>query len=109
MMPTAPDTTAVIISRAELLWITLGTWVGGVFILALLPVLLIPRLGLPMGMGVSYLVFFMAWQPVQSITQRVLGTRVAVLRMVGLVGGGAVIAYYLREGLLALLRGSQGA
>jgi len=88
-----------------LLWLTLGTWVGGVFILALLPVILIPRLGIPMGMAASYLVFFLAWQPVQTITQRAIGTRVAVIRMIALVGGGAVIAFYLREMLLALTRG----
>jgi hypothetical protein len=105
MMPTPPDPASITISRAELLWITLGTWVGGVFILALLPVLLIPRLGIPAGMAVSYLVFFLAWQPVQAITQRVLGMGAAVARMVALVGGGAVIAYYMREVLLGMSRG----
>jgi hypothetical protein len=104
-MPTPSDPAPITISRAELLWITLGTWVGGVFILALLPVLLIPRLGIPGGVGLSYLVFFLAWQPVQTITQRVLGIRAAVARMVALVGGGAVIAYYMREALLGLSRG----
>lgn len=94
----------VAISRTELWWITLGTWVGGVFILTLLPVLLIPRLGIPLGMAASYLVFFLAWQPVQTVTQRVLGTRTAVIRMIGFVGGGAVIAFYLREMLLELTR-----
>jgi hypothetical protein len=105
MMPTPSDPPSITISRAELLWITLGTWVGGVFILALLPVLLIPRLGIPAGMAVSYLVFFLAWQPVQAITQRVLGMGAAVARMVALVGGGAVIAYYMRELLLGMSRG----
>ena len=104
-MSTPPDPSAVIISRAELLWLTLGTWVGGVFILTLLPVLLIPRLGIPAGMATSYLVFFLAWQPVQIITQRVLGMGTAVIRMLVFVGGGAVIAYYLREMLLGLSRG----
>src|SRR3712207_6288593 len=103
-MATPDDPTAVTISRAELLWITLGTWVGGVFILTLLPVLLIPRLGIPFGMALSYLVFFLAWQPVQIITQRVLGIGTAVVRMLAFVGGGAVIAYYLREALLELSR-----
>jgi hypothetical protein len=105
MMPTPSDPPSITISRAELLWITLGTWVGGVFILALLPVLLIPRLGIPAGMAVSYLVFFLAWQPVQAITQRVLGMGAAVARMVALVGGGAVVAYYMRELLLGMSRG----
>jgi hypothetical protein len=104
-MPTPSHPARITISRAELLWITLGTWVGGVFMLALLPVLLIPRLGIPGGVALSYLVFFIAWQPVQTITQRVLGIRAAVARMVALVGGGAVIAYYMREALLDLSRG----
>jgi hypothetical protein len=94
----------VVISRTELLWLTLGTWVGGIFILTLLPVLLIPRLGIPGGMAASYLVFFLTWQPVQIITQRVLGMGAAVVRMLVFVGGGAVIAYYLREMLLGLSR-----
>jgi hypothetical protein len=100
--PAGPS--AVVISRGELLWLTLGAWVGGIFILTLLPVLLIPRLGIPGGMAVSYLVFFLAWQPVQIITQRVLGMGPAVLRMLTFVGGGAVIAYFLREVLLGIVR-----
>lgn len=100
--PAKPAT--VVISRGELLWLTLGAWVGGIFILTLLPVLLIPRLGIPGGMAVSYLVFFLAWQPVQMITQRVLGMGPAVLRMLVFVGGGAVIAYFLREVLLGMAR-----
>jgi hypothetical protein len=100
--PAGPAT--VVISRGELLWLTLGAWVGGIFILTLLPVLLIPRLGIPGGMALSYLVFFLAWQPVQIITQRVLGMGPAVLRMLIFVGGGAVIAYLLREVLLGIVR-----
>jgi hypothetical protein len=95
---------AVVISRGELLWLTLGAWVGGIFILTLLPLLLIPRLGIPGGMALSYLVFFLAWQPIQMITQRVLGMGPAVLRMLIFVGGGAVIAYFLREMLLGMTR-----
>ncbi len=105
-MPTSsPDPSRITISKGELLWITLGMWVGGVFILTLLPALLIPRLGIPFGMALSYLVFFLAWQPVQTITQRVLGTGAAVVRMVAFVGGAAVIAFYLRELLLGMSRG----
>jgi hypothetical protein len=104
-MASAGDSAAVTISRFELLWITLGMWVGGVFILTLAPVLLIPRLGIPLGMGGSYLLFFLAWHPVQAVTQRVLGTGTALVRMIAFVGGGAVIAYYLREALLTLSRG----
>lgn len=103
-MQQPPNPAAVVISRGELLWLTLGAWVGGIFILTLLPVLLIPRLGIPGGMAVSYLVFFLAWQPVQMITQRVVGMGPAVLRMLVFVGGGAVIAYFLREVLLSLVR-----
>lgn len=103
-MQEPPNPAAIVISRAELVWLTLGTWVGGIFILTLLPVLLIPRLGIPGGMAVSYLVFFLAWQPVQTISQRVLGMGPAVLRMLVFVGGGAVIAYFLRELLLGMSR-----
>ncbi|MCA1583393.1 MAG: hypothetical protein LC791_01000 [Acidobacteria bacterium] len=89
------------LSRAEFLWLTTGVWIGGIFILALLPLVLIPRLGIPLGVAASYFVFFLAWQPVQSITQRTLGMRAAVLRMIIFVAGAATVAYYLR-GLLPL-------
>jgi hypothetical protein len=71
--------------------------VGGVFTLTVLPILLIPRLGIPVGMGLSYLVFFIEWQPVQVITQRQVGTGAAVVRMLALVASGAVVAFYLRD------------
>lgn len=103
-MPPPSPQPPIVISRAELLWLTLGAWVGGIFILTLLPVLLIPRLGIPAGMAVSYLVFFLAWQPVQTLTQRAVGMGPAVARMLAFVGGGAVIAYFLREVLLGLSR-----
>ena len=115
--PTRPNTTppaeagadrgrgVILLSTAEFLWITLGVWIGGVFILALLPVLLIPRLGMPLGVVVSYLVFFLVWQPVQIVTQRTLGMKTGVIRMVLFVGGAATFAFYLREALLALSRG----
>lgn len=92
------------LSRAELLWLSLGVWLGGIFILAVMPLLLIPRLGMPLGVAGSYLLFFLAWQPVQSLTQRTLGMRTAVLRMIVLVGLAAVIAFYVRELLLGLSR-----
>lgn len=97
-----PESTPTIISlsRAELLWITFGVWLGGVFMLTLLPILLIPRLGMPLGVGASYLVFFIAWQPVQTITQRTMGVRAAVVRMLLLVGAAATLAFYMREVLL---------
>ena len=80
-------------------------WLGGVFILALTPVLLIPRLGLPLGVVTSYLLFFLAWQPIQIVTQRTFGMRTGVFRMVFFVGAAATLAFYLREALLALSRG----
>lgn len=95
---------AVRLTTGEFWWLTLGVWLGGIFILALLPVLLIPRLGMPLGVAGSYLVFFLAWQPIQSITQRTFGVRAAVLRMVIFVAGAATIAFYLREALLSLSR-----
>ena len=92
------------LSHGEFLWLTLGVWVGGIFILTLLPVLLIPRLGMPLGVVASYLVFFLTWQPIQIITQRTFGMRAGVIRMVLFVGGAATLAFYLREALLALSR-----
>src|SRR5262245_10853403 len=102
----APDRgRGIVLSPGEFLWLTLGVWVGGVFILTLLPVLLIPRLGMPLGVVASYLVFFLAWQPIQLVTQRTFGMRTGVIRMVIFVGGAATVAFYLREALLALSRG----
>ena len=103
-MPMASDSQGVVVSRLELLWLTFGMWVGCVAILTLLPLLLIPRLGVPMGMAVAYVVFFLAWQPVQGITQRMLGVGPALVRMLVLVGGAAVVAYFLREALVAASR-----
>jgi hypothetical protein len=94
----------ITLSAGELLWLTLAIWIGGVFILTLLPVLLIPRLGMPLGVIASYLLFFLTWQPIQIVTQRTLGMRTGVIRMVLFVGGAATIAFYLREALLALAR-----
>lgn len=96
-METPPKSAAVTMTRAELLWLTVSIWLGGVFTLTILPMLLVPRLGIPVGMALSYLVFFIEWQPVQLITQRVLGTSQAVVRMLTLVASGAVVAFYLRD------------
>ena len=98
-MSATPDSKGVFISRGEVLWITGSTWLGGVFMLTLLPMLLVPRFGIPIGLAVSYVVFFLAWQPVQVISQRLLGPRAAVIRMIALVGSAAVVAFYLREAL----------
>lgn len=96
----SPVSAEIHLTRGEFLWLTFGVWLGGVFILAVLPMLLIPRLGLPLGIAASYLVFFIAWQPVQSITQRAMGVGPAVVRMLIFVGGAATFAFYLRELLL---------
>jgi hypothetical protein len=95
---------AFVLTPAEFYWLTFGVWLGGIFILTLTPVLLIPRVGMPLGVAGSYLLFFLAWQPVQTITQRRLGVRTAVLRMLIFVAAAATIAFYLREALLALAR-----
>jgi hypothetical protein len=87
------------------LWLTFAVWTGGIFILTLTPILLIPRLGMRGGVIASYLLFFAVWQPIQSITQRALGLRVAFIRMLFFVAGGATIAFYLREVLLGMARG----
>lgn len=93
--PAAPP--QLVLSPGEFLWLTIGVWLGGIFILAVLPRLFIPRLGMAMGVAASYFVFFLAWQPVQSITQRALGVRAALVRMIIFVGSAAVLAFYLRE------------
>jgi hypothetical protein len=85
-------------------WLTLGVWIGGVFILTLAPVLLIPRIGMPFGVAGSYLLFFLAWQPVQIVTQRTYGMRVGIIRMLLFVAGAATLAFYLREALLGMTR-----
>ncbi len=104
--PAAPETPPppafIALTPGELLWITFAIWIGGVFILTLLPFLLIPRLGMALGVGASYLLFFIAWQPVQSITQRTFGVRTAALRMVFFVGAAATLAFYLREVLVSM-------
>lgn len=99
-----PASRLITITRGELFWLTLAIWIGGIFILAMLPALLIPRLGMPLGVIASYAVFFIAWQPLQNITQRTLGKGPAFVRMVVFVGGAATFAFYLREAMLAGLR-----
>ena len=102
---TAVTLPPIALSRAEFLWLTFAVWLGGIFILTLTPLLLIPRLGMRGGVIASYFVFFAVWQPIQSITQRTLGMRAAFIRMLFFVGGGATIAFYLRELLLGMSRG----
>ena len=104
--PPEPPTGPIVLSPVEFYWLTLGVWVGGIFILTLMPVLLIPRLGIPLGVAGSYLLFFLAWQPIQIVTQRSLGMRAGIIRMVIFVAAAATIAFYLREMLLSMSRGS---
>ena len=94
----------IVISRGELVLLSFGMWLSGVCLLALLPVVLMPRLGPALGLGVTYLLFFVAWQPLQRLTQRALGTRAAFVRPWALVATAAIAAYYVREALLELIR-----
>lgn len=104
-MTSAPPPPATAVTRAELFWLTVGNWLGGVSLLTLVPVLLTPRLGPAAGLGISYLLFFMAWQPLQRITMRANGSRAAFIQMLGLVTTAAIAAYSLREALVAWVRG----
>lgn len=91
------------ITQTELFWLTAGLWMSGICLLALLPVLLMPRLGQAGGLAVSYVAFFVAWQPLQRILQRSLGPSAAVLRVLALVASAAMLAYYLRDALVQQL------
>jgi hypothetical protein len=95
----APPRRAIVVTSGEFFWLTLSVWVGGVFILTLMPYLLSPRVGAPLAITGSYLVFFLAWQPVQSITQRSFGVKAGLVRMVLFVAGAATVASYLRQAL----------
>ena len=94
----------ITLSKGEFFWLMLSVWIGGIFILTLMPVLLIPRVGMPLGVALSYLLFFICWQPIQAITQRTFGVGAGVLRMILFVAAAATIAFYLRESLLNLAR-----
>ena len=94
----------IFLSVAEFHWLTLGVWVGGIFILTLMPYLLIPRVGMGLGVAGSYLLFFLCWQPIQIVTQRTFGMRAGLIRMMMFVGAAATLAFYLRENLLGLTR-----
>ena len=100
-----PSRGVIVLTAGEFFWLTLAVWIGGIFILVLMPELLIPRLGMPFGVVGSYLLFFLAWQPIQSITQRTFGMRAGIVRMVLFVAAAATIAFYLREMLLGMARG----
>lgn len=94
----------ITLSKSEFVWLMFSVWVGGIFILTLMPVLLIPRIGMPLGVALSYLLFFLCWQPIQTITQRTFGMRAGLIRMILFVAAAAAIAFYLRESLLSLAR-----
>ncbi len=100
----SPSPGVLVVTPAELFWITAGLWIGGVCLLALLPVVLMPRLGPALGLAVAYVLFFVSWQPVQRLTQRALPPRAAFVRMFALVATAAMAAYYVREALLELVR-----
>lgn len=101
--PTAGDG-PLVVTPAELFWLTAGLWLSGACLLALLPVLLMPRLGPAGGLAVSYVLFFLAWQPLQRMTQRAVGPTRAFVRLLALVGSAAMLAYYVREALLEVVR-----
>ena len=96
-----PATTgAHLVTSSELFWLVAGMWLSGACLLALLPVVLAPRLGPAAALAVSYVAFFVAWQPLQ----RALGPQAAMIRMLALVSSAAVVAYYVRA-VLALVPG----
>jgi hypothetical protein len=100
-----PDRTAlVVVTPTELFWLTAGLWLSGICLLALLPVVLMPRLGAAGGLAVSYVAFFVAWQPLQRITQRALGAPRAFLRTLALIASAAMLAYYVREALMEIVQ-----
>ena len=110
--PVPPSTDAaerargvIFLTTTEFFWVTFAVWLGGIFILTLTPYLLVPRVGGPLGIAGSYLIFFIVWQPVQMITQRTLGMKAAALRMIIFVAGAAAIAAYLRQALPTLTGG----
>lgn len=98
----APRPGVIVVTGGEFLWVTFSVWLGGIFILTLMPYLLIPRVGGPLAIAGSYFTFFLVWQPVQRVTQRTLGMKAAVIRMVVFVASGATIASYLRQALPSL-------
>lgn len=103
--PPVPSISTHLVTSVELFWLVAGMWLSGACLLALLPVLLMPRLGPAASLAVAYVAFFIAWQPLQRIIQRALGPQAGTIRMLALVGSAAVVAYYVREALLSLVRG----
>jgi hypothetical protein len=92
----------IFLTTREFFWVTISVWLGGIFVLTLLPYLLAPRIGGAFAIAASYFVFFVAWQPIQSITQRALGMKAGVVRLIVFVAGAATIASFLRQALPSL-------
>jgi hypothetical protein len=95
----------VFLTAAEFYWVTFAVWLGGIFILTLLPYLLIPRVGGGLAIMLSYFAFFVAWQPIQVVTQRTVGMKGSIVRMIIFVASAATIASYLRQALPSLAGG----
>lgn len=106
--PTPEPAPPLVVTSAELFWLTAGLWLSGICLLALMPVMLMPRLGPAAGLAVSYVAFFVAWQPLQRILQRALGPQRAFVRLLALVASAAMFAYYVREALLEIVRKAGG-
>lgn len=100
--PTTTRRDPIALSAGEFLWMTFAVWLGGIFILTLMPYLLIPRVGGPLAIAGSYFLFFLGWQPIQIVTQRTLGMKAAIIRMILFVASAASIASYLRQALPVL-------
>ncbi len=103
MSEPVPSGAPLVVTPAELFWLTAGLWLGGVCLLSLMPVILTPRLGPALALAVSYVLFFVSWQPVQRLTQRALAPRAAFVRMLALVATAAAAGYYVREALVMLV------
>jgi hypothetical protein len=100
-----PGRGVIFLTIAEFYWMTFAVWLGGIFILTLMPYLLAPRIGGLAAIAGSYFLFFLAWQPVQIVMQRTVGMGGAIIRMIIFVASAATIASYLRPLLPSLASG----
>ena len=101
MEPSTPAAPTVV-TRGELYGLMLATFVGSTCVLTALPALLIPRFGIPGGMGASYALVFLALQPLQQVMHRAFGPGAALMRGLGLFVAAAAVAVYLRNLLAGL-------
>ena len=99
MDPSTPPAPSLV-TRGELYGLMLAAWLGSTFVLTALPALLVPRFGIPGGMGASYALVFLSLQPLQQVMQRAFGPGAALMRGLGVFVAAAAVAFYLR-GLLA--------